>query len=79
MNLLFIFRLASPGPNIKFVDEVTSIQQEVKKLKQQNINKFIALGHSGIDVDIKIAREVPDIDVVIGGHSNTFMYTGKSL
>ena len=45
-------------------------------LKRRGINKFIALGHSGIEVDIEIAKSVPDIDIVIGGHTNTFLYTG---
>ena len=48
----------------------------MSKLKRNGINKFIALGHSGIEVDIEIARSVPDIDIVIGGHTNTFLYTG---
>ena len=37
----------------------------------------IAVGHSGFDVDKKIAENVDGIDLVIGGHSNTFLYNGK--
>ena len=37
---------------------------------------LIALGHAGFDIDKQIAEKVPDIDVVVGGHSNTFLYTG---
>ena len=37
---------------------------------------LIALGHAGFDVDKQIAEKVPDIDVVVGGHTNTFLYTG---
>ena len=48
----------------------------MKILKRRGINKFIALGHSGIEVDIEIAKSIPDIDIVIGGHTNTFLYTG---
>ena len=69
--------MSTPG-NLKFYDEIESIREEVAKLKQEKINKIIALGHSGIDTDIKIAREVADVDIVIGGHTNTFMYTGKN-
>ena len=42
-----------------------------------NINKIIAIGHAGIDMDKKIAKEVDGIDIVVGGHSNTFLYTGN--
>jgi 5'-nucleotidase len=45
-------------------------------LKNQGINKIIALGHSGFTVDKNIALEVEGIDLVIGGHTNTFLYTG---
>ena len=34
------------------------------------------MGHSGYDVDKAIASKCPDIDVVVGGHSHTFLYSG---
>lgn len=40
------------------------------------MNIIIALGHSGLDVDKTIAEKCKDVDVVIGGHSHTFLYTG---
>ena len=75
----FLNRLSSPGQNIKFFDEVESVKQEAAKLKSQGINKIIAVGHAGIDIDIKIAQNVDDVDVVVGGHSNTFLYTGNTI
>nr|XP_033336682.1 protein 5NUC-like [Megalopta genalis]XP_033336683.1 protein 5NUC-like [Megalopta genalis]XP_033336684.1 protein 5NUC-like [Megalopta genalis] len=63
--------------NVIFLDEVESIRREASRLKAQGVNILIAVGHSGFDVDKKIAREVEDIDVVIGGHTNTFLYNGK--
>ncbi|GIY15803.1 protein 5NUC [Includes: UDP-sugar hydrolase [Caerostris darwini] len=38
----------------------------------------MAVGHSGFAVDQQIAKEVPEIDVVVGGHTNTFLYTGPT-
>lgn len=70
-------KIISTAENVIFLDEVESIRREVKKLKEQGVNIFIALGHSGFEVDKKIAREVEDIDIVIGGHTNTFLYNGK--
>lgn len=43
------------------------------------VNKIIALGHSGFTVDKDIARKVRGVDVVVGGHTNTFLYTGILL
>ena len=28
-------------------------------------------------MDLRIAAEVEGIDVIVGGHSHTFLYTGK--
>ena len=42
------------------------------------MNIIIAVGHSGFEKDQEIAKNVPDVDVVVGGHSNTFLYNGQS-
>uniref|UniRef100_A0AAQ5X2H6 5'-nucleotidase n=1 Tax=Amphiprion ocellaris TaxID=80972 RepID=A0AAQ5X2H6_AMPOC len=68
--------LSRPGPHLEFEDEVSSLQLQVNKLQTLGINKIIALGHSGFTVDQEIAKKVRGVDVVIGGHTNTFLYTG---
>ncbi|XP_044591601.1 protein 5NUC-like [Cotesia glomerata] len=68
--------ISSPG-KVVFLDEVQSIRREVDKLRANNVTVIIALGHSGFDIDKKIATEVDGVDLVIGGHTNTFLYTGK--
>ncbi|KAJ9591994.1 hypothetical protein L9F63_001506, partial [Diploptera punctata] len=72
-------KFLSQAEGVVFLDEIKSINAEIAKLKrdQSDINIFIALGHSGYEMDKKIAADVPDIDIVIGGHTNTFLYTGK--
>ena len=37
--------------------------------------KKFYVGHSGFEMDKKIAKECPLVDVVVGGHTNTFLYT----
>lgn len=68
--------IASVG-NIQLLPEVVSITTEAKRLKNDGVNILIALGHSGFEMDVEIAKQVVDIDLVIGGHSNTFLYTGR--
>ncbi|XP_051868386.1 5'-nucleotidase [Pristis pectinata] len=70
--------LSSPGPHLIFEDEVEAVQREVNNLITKGINKIIALGHSGFETDKLIAQKVKGVDVVVGGHSNTFLYTGKA-
>ncbi|XP_072907788.1 5'-nucleotidase-like isoform X1 [Hemitrygon akajei] len=70
--------LSSPGPHLIFEDEIQAVQREVDKLIKMGVNKIIALGHSGFETDKQIAQKVRGVDVVVGGHSNTFLYTGKA-
>lgn len=62
--------------NIEYIDEIIALKDEVAKLQAQNINIIIALGHSDINKDIEIGTEVEGIDLVIGGHKNTFSWNG---
>lgn len=70
-------KVLSKTGSVIFIDEVQAIQEEAKKLKVQGCDTIIALGHSGFEVDKKIGREVEDVDLVIGGHTNTFLYNGQ--
>ncbi|KAF7997584.1 hypothetical protein HCN44_006155 [Aphidius gifuensis] len=70
-------KITSFSGNVKFLDEVTVIQEEANKLKADGIDILIALGHSGYDLDKIIAEQVDGIDLVIGGHSHTFLYSGN--
>jgi 5'-nucleotidase len=63
--------ISSPGPNVKFNDPTTSVVATVAQLKAQGINKIIVLSHMGYDDDVKLAKAVNGIGVIIGGHSHT--------
>ncbi|WP_238365894.1 bifunctional metallophosphatase/5'-nucleotidase [Mesobacterium pallidum] len=65
--------LASPGPNIIFTDPVDAVQAEVDKLTAEGVNKIIVLSHSGYNVDKRVAAETTGVDVIVGGHSNTYL------
>ncbi|KAI8494629.1 5'-nucleotidase [Branchiostoma belcheri] len=69
----------SPTGNLVFLDEVESVQAEVTKLLGQGVNKIIALGHAGYSKDQDVARRVSGVDAVVGGHTNTFLYTDSEV
>ncbi|XP_029451350.1 5'-nucleotidase [Rhinatrema bivittatum] len=69
--------LSNTGPHLMFEDEILALQPQVDKLTTLGVNKIIALGHSGFETDKQIAQKVKGVDVVIGGHTNTFLYTGS--
>jgi len=64
---------SSAGPNVKFADPIPAVEREVAALTKQGVNKIILLSHSGYDVDQEIAAKVAGIDVIVGGHDNTFL------
>lgn len=63
--------LANVGDGVKFTDPIAAAQTSISALKQQGINKIIALTHIGFENDVTLARQVPNIDIIIGGHSHT--------
>jgi 5'-nucleotidase len=65
--------LASPGPNVIFTDPVQAVQGEVDRLTAEGITKIIVLSHSGYKVDQRVAAETKGVDVIVGGHSNTYL------
>ena len=64
------------GPTVKFTDEIEAVRREVESFKSAGVEVIIGLSHSGYGMDKKVAAEVDDIDVIVGGHSHTFLYTG---
>ena len=65
--------LASPGDNVTFTDPVAAVQGEVDALTAQGVNKIIVLSHSGYIVDQRVAAGTTGVDVIVGGHSNTYL------
>ena len=64
---------SSPGPDITFEDEITYVKNAVADLQSQGINKIVLLSHVGYVKDKEIAAAVAGIDVIVGGHSHTFL------
>lgn len=67
--------ISKPG-GIRILPEADSINRETWRLKQQGVKIFILVSHVGFDFDQRLALLCPDIDVIVGGHSQTFLYSG---
>lgn len=65
--------LSKPGDGVVFTDPIMAAREAVRELKEQGVNKIIALTHIGIDADQTLATQVNDIDVIVGGHSHTIV------
>ena len=66
-----------PGPTVSFHDEIDTVKREAKLLKEQGVQVIIGLSHSGYRLDQRVAAEIPEIDVIVGGHSHTFLFNSK--
>jgi 5'-nucleotidase len=65
--------LSSPGPKVMIADDVQTITAAVEDLKKRGINKIIALTHVGYPRDLAAIAKIPDVDVVVGGHSHSLL------
>lgn len=63
---------------VDFKPEIAAINAEAEKLNAAGVDIIIALGHSGILEDQNIAMNCPLVDLVIGGHSHTFLFSGQA-
>ncbi len=65
--------------NTVYNDPIATAKEMVQELEAKNCDLIICLSHLGFDYgekypsDKKLAREVSGIDVILGGHSHTFM------
>lgn len=57
------------------------MNSEAEKLEHAGVSIILVLSHCGIIRDLEIARSIDagsKIDVIVGAHSHTFMYTGDA-
>jgi len=74
----------NPGA-LTFPDPIETAREMVKRLRAEGADVIICMSHGGVQEpqrgpitegdDVTLARAVPEIDVIIGGHTHTFMRT----
>eukprot|EP00924_Labyrinthula_sp_SR-Ha-C_P002268 snap_masked-scaffold_19-processed-gene-5.31-mRNA-1 protein AED:1.00 eAED:1.00 QI:0/-1/0/0/-1/1/1/0/1225 len=66
--------ISSPPDCLTFSEEGEAIQNEIDALAEDGVSIFIAIGHSGINKDLEVATSHPEVDLIIGGHTHTFLW-----
>jgi 5'-nucleotidase len=75
--LLTETNLTSHTENLIFRNEIESVNAEAKRLENEVFTNIV-LSHCGYEADLEMARKsVGKISVVVGGHTDTFLYTGS--
>ncbi|WP_102959509.1 bifunctional metallophosphatase/5'-nucleotidase [Mangrovicella endophytica] len=65
--------VSSSGPTVVFTDPAPALSREIAALKGQGVERIVVLSHSGYGVEKELAAKVPGIDIIVGGHSHTFL------
>lgn len=65
---------------LSFSNEAQAVSAEAARLKAEGVNIIVVLSHCGLDRDREIAQlGGPDIDIIVGGHSHSFLFSGENL
>jgi 5'-nucleotidase/UDP-sugar diphosphatase len=62
----------------KFIDELDALKQILPEVKSKS-DVIIVLSHAGFDTDQRIAAALPEINVIVGGHTHTELRTPKVI
>lgn len=65
--------LSSPGPTVGFADDIRYLTSIIPEIEDQGVNKIVVLSHVGLPRDKEIAATVQGVDVIVGGHSHTYL------
>jgi 5'-nucleotidase len=57
-------------------DEIEAARQAVTELRRTS-DVVVAISHAGDQTDLKLAQQVPELDVIIGGHSHARLPAGN--
>ncbi|MBR5734534.1 MAG: bifunctional metallophosphatase/5'-nucleotidase [Desulfovibrionaceae bacterium] len=69
--------LASACPQTNFADRVESVRAAVRELEGKGVRRIILLTHIGLPDDRKLARSVDGVDVIVGGHTHSYLGPGS--
>ena len=72
-----VTELAAACPQTTFRDARTTLQRYVDELEAQGIRHIIAVTHLGLERDRELARSVNGVDVIVGGHTHTYLGPGS--
>lgn len=64
--------------NLNILPEVEAVRDEVAKLTADGIDIIIVLSHCGLETDREIAKHGGPIDIIVGGHSHSFLFSGEN-
>lgn len=65
--------LSGACPESGFTDSLPALKNAVAALKNQGIQHIVVVSHLGLGEDRKLARAVEDVDLIVGGHTHSYL------
>jgi len=69
---------ASSIVGLTFLPSIETVQKYLPEVRAQS-DIVVVLTHIGIDEDSELAQAVPDIDIIVGGHTHLAMRTARTI
>ncbi|MDO9633187.1 MAG: 5'-nucleotidase C-terminal domain-containing protein, partial [Humidesulfovibrio sp.] len=66
-------KITSDVGGVKFNPAAPAVAAAVRELLRVGVDRIVVLSHLGYAQDIALAKAVPGIDVIVGGHSHTLL------
>ncbi|CRK87057.1 CLUMA_CG000820, isoform A [Clunio marinus] len=63
---------------LNILPEAEAVKVEAERLKSEGVDIIIVLSHCGLDPDREIAVHGGPIDIIVGGHSHSFLWSGEN-
>lgn len=64
---------SSPGPNVKFLDYIPAVQEQVDALKAEGVERIVLLSHIGYPIDVENAAQLSGVDIIVAGHDHALL------
>ncbi len=65
--------ISLPCAEARFEDETRAMRRAVSEVSARGADIVVALTHIGLENDKRLARAVPGVDVIVGGHSHSLL------
>ncbi len=66
-------------PALSFPEREQVLRDAVGELQAQGVQRIIALTHLGLPEDRKLARSIDGLDIVVGGHTHSYLGPGSDI
>ena len=87
LRVAFVGLLAVETPQIthpdarelRFVDPAEALARVRRELADEDVDWVVPLTHIGLTADTALARAHPDLPLIVGGHSHTYLKEGRRV